>query len=185
MAEISIPEKAQWVEPAVIDTEDFNRIFRFFVINTPADGLSSRQKKLVDYGWNTPWRKPYSLRRQLNHLSNNPFLIFSAQKYDQMDTQMHKADLMIFPPSDTETERVCVYNKLGTQYLSVFYHIRNALAHGRFNIDGDALLMEDAAPKKKRMAEGTKSCSARMVLKISTLIKWIELIEGGEKEFED
>ena len=183
MAVVEIDEKASWITPATIESEEFSRIFRFFVVNSPIDGLSSRQISLADHGWKTPWRKPYSLRKQLNHLANNHALIFSAQKYDQIHAEMAKADLLEFPPKDTKKERVCIYNNQRVQYLSVFYHIRNALAHGRFNIIDDVLVMEDAAQRKKWMAPGMKTCSARMVLRISTLINWIELIENGEKEY--
>ena len=50
MAIVEIDEKALWLTDAVIDSEKFNRIFRFFVINSPVDGLSSRQISLFDHG---------------------------------------------------------------------------------------------------------------------------------------
>ena len=186
MAAVSTDEKAQWIKPAVIDTEDVGRVVRFFVLNSPVDGLSSRQKSLRDYGWHTPWRKPYSLRKRLNALSSNNALIFSAQTYDTMDAALMKADLLSFPPSDINTERVCIYNGKGVQYLSLFAHIRNAIAHGRFNViavsEEQVFIMEDVAAKKRGMAEGQKTCSARMVLRMTTLQKWMDFIEGGETQ---
>ena len=43
--------------------------------------------------------------------------------------------------------------------------------------------MEDASYKRKNMEKGLKICSARMVIRMSTLIKWIDLIELGETPF--
>ncbi len=57
MPAIEVDEKPTWISPAIIDTEEFNTIFRFFVICSPVDGLSARQVSLADYGWNTPWRQ--------------------------------------------------------------------------------------------------------------------------------
>ncbi len=184
MAAVEVDAKAHWITKADIDTVDFNRIYRFFVIFSPVDGLSSRQKSFSDYGWDTPWRKPFSLRRQLNGLSNNNELIFSAHKYDNMDGELIKADLVEFPPINIMKERVCIYNGQRTQYLSVFFHIRNALAHGRFNIVEGTFIMEDVTAKRKWMAAGSKTCSARMVIRTATLINWIDLIEGGARELE-
>lgn len=179
MSSVEVNAKATWITKELISSEDYNKIYMFFVINSPVDGMSSRGKSFSDYGWKTPWRKPFCLRRQFNSLSNNKELIYSAQKYDNMDEALEKADLKDFPPRDIEKERVCIYNGKKTQYLSLFYHIRNSLAHGRFNIENDTFIMEDVAPRRKGMSEGSRKCSARMILKTGTLIKWIELIEGG------
>ena len=180
MALLPVNEKAVWITPIESWPDDFNRIFMFFVVHSPVFDQSSRCISLLDYGWTTPWRKPYSLRIQLNRVSNSKNLLFSASKYDLMDRELEKADLLEFPPTDLSSERACFYNGKRAQYISLFYHIRNSLAHGRFNIIEDRIIMEDVSPRRKEMAPGTKVCSARMVLRINTLIKWIELIEGGE-----
>lgn len=61
--------------------------------------------------------------------------------------------------------------------MSVFYHIRNAFAHGRFDFrilnNEKYYIMEDAYKDLK--------VSARMILKKQTLLNWIDIIEGGEK----
>ena len=183
MAAIPVDEKATWVIDDPIQSEEILRVYKFFVLNSPVDGLSSRQKSLLDYGWNTPWRKPFSMRKKLNHLSSNHAFIFTAKNYEVMDAALTKADLITFPPVDLK-ERACVHNGQATQYMSLFYHIRNSFAHGRFNTiqdDDDVIfVMEDAAPKKKWMAAGQKTCSARIVIRLSTMTRWMDLIEGGE-----
>lgn len=85
---------------------------------------------------------------------------------------------------DLSIESAAVYNGIGAQYLSLFFHIRNAFAHGRYNtvLDGDDVIfvMEDVTKPRKGMEPGQKTCSARMIIKLSMLTKWMDLIEGRE-----
>ncbi len=183
MAAIPVDEKPAWIVGDPLRTEEILRVYKFFVMNSPVDCLSSRQKSLLDYGWNTPWRKPYSMRKKLNHLVGNKDFLFTAQNYDVLDAALTTADLMTFPPVDYR-ERAGIHNGKSTQYLSLFFHIRNGFAHGRYNTiqDGDDVifLMEDVTNKKKWMAIGQKTCSARIIIRLSTLTRWMDLIEAGE-----
>lgn len=76
-----------------------------------------------------------------------------------------------------------MYNKKKNQFISVFYHLRNAFAHGRLNMidiglkDDYVFIFEDIQ-KKKEMCKVT----ARMILRKSTLLKWIDIIEAGYHE---
>ncbi len=36
--------------------------------------------------------------------------------------------------ANLQKERIVVYNKKKNQFISVFYHLRNAFAHGRLNM---------------------------------------------------
>ena len=183
MAAILVDEIPAWITGEPIRTEEVLRVYKFFVMNSPVDGLSSRQKSLLDYGWNTPWRKPYSMRKRLNHLVGNKDFMFTAQKYDTLDAALTAADLMTFPPTNL-IERAAIHNGKSTQYLSLFFHIRNGFAHGRYNTiqDGDDIIfiMEDVTSRRKGMANGQKTLSARIVIRLSTLSRWMDLIEGGE-----
>lgn len=133
---------------------DFVDIFTFFVINSPCSTLSRRRISLYDYGWNTPWRKPFSLRRQLQRASSNYKLLHSADNVDSVEAALEKASLDDENWTNANMESICVYDCEGNQFLSVFYHIRNSLAHGRFNIfqeDEDWIFyMEDARGLRRR-----------------------------------
>ena len=65
--------------------------------------------------------------------------------------------------------------------MQFFSHVRNCSAHNRFAIkphkDDWLFILEDVSRDKK--------VSARMILKKSTLLRWIEIIEGGEKSFKE
>lgn len=172
---------------------DFVDIFTFFVINSPCSTLSRRRISLYDYGWNTPWRKPFSLRRQLQRASSNYKLLHSADNVDSVEVALEKASLDDENWTNANMESICVYDCEGNQFLSVFYHIRNSLAHGRFNIfqeDEDWIFyMEDARGLRRReknagyLEEEHQLLTARMVLRKSTLMNWIELISHGEAPF--
>lgn len=70
-----------------------------------------------------------------------------------MDAALEKADLKDTFPSDFSRERICIYDNQGNQFLSVFYHIRNAFTHCRLNmvdVDGECVfILEDVQPKQK------------------------------------
>ena len=84
-----------------------------------------------------------------------------------MEEALNKGELLYNFPSDYQRERVCIFDCQKNQFLSVFYHLRNAIAHGRIDIvntnDECVYIFEDTAPK------GTeRKVSARMILRKST-----------------
>lgn len=174
----------QWIAPDRFNDADLFRIVTFFVFHSPCPELSSMGRSLSEYGWSAPWRKPYYLNRQLRQAATNYNLIYSADGYDAIEVALEKASLKDNFPSDLETERICIYDNQNNQFLSVFYHLRNAFAHCRLNmvdVDGDCIfVIEDVQPKRNNQQ---LKVSARMILRKSTLIKWIDLIEAGEAEY--
>lgn len=162
---------------------EINRIITFFVFHSPCSGLSARSKSLDKYGWHAPWRKPQYLKQKLKAASTNGDLLFCAQTIDDMRQALEKADLLENIMENPKLERIAVYDNRKNQFMSVFNHIRNALAHGRFNMV-DIGIEDDYTFIFEDVNKGKKSCkiTARMILRKSTLIKWIELIETGYSE---
>jgi len=74
----------------------------------------------------------------------------------------------------TECEKIVILDTKQSRIDSLLTHIRNAIAHGRIGIYEETMYMIDIDDKAK--AE-----TAKMLLKISTLIKWISIIEKFEK----
>lgn len=193
-----VQKQADWLQPIpseILMSENFIRILRFFVFDSIVEGVSARGKSLEDdYSWTNPWAKPYYLNKQLKQLSTDESLLFSASVYVQkkdskkivetMDEALDKANMKIFP--ETSFERICIYNNRKNQILSTFAHIRNSFAHCRFNIVQDegktVYCFEDVDPKKD--SQGKVKVSGRIVLFETTLLKWIELIESGEREYQ-
>lgn len=179
------PDWIRWIAPEHFNDQDLFRIVIFFVFHSPCSNLSSMGKTLDEYGWSAPWRKPYYLNKQLRQASLYELVVYSAKGYNEMDVALEKADLKETFPSDFSRERICIYDNQGNQFLSVFYHIRNAFAHCRLNmvdVDGDCVfIFEDVQPKKN---SNQLKVSARMILRKSTLLKWIDLIENGAREYQ-
>ena len=146
--------------------------------------MSVRAIDLKSYGWKHPWHKDYYLNKQFKEISTNTKLMYSAKTYDEMDITIDKANLKDEFPLNVSHERIAVYNNKNNQFISTFYHIRNSLAHCRFNIQEDEesndwfFIFEDGIKSKEKF-----KLSARMVLRLSTLLAWIKLIEGGEQKY--
>lgn len=186
------PSWMDWIAPERFDDADLYRIVTFFVFHSPCTGLSSMGKTLAQYGWSNPWRKPYHLNRQLKHCADNFNLYYSVDNLCKMDEALKRAGLDCFPPVDDNgrlivREALCFHDNNSNQSLSAFYHIRNSFAHCRLNmvdVNGECLfLMEDVKTKDKKGPADKKILTSRMVIKKSTLLKWIDLIEGGEREY--
>lgn len=162
---------------------DFIRILVFYVFHCPCENISARGISLNDYGWTEPWRKPYKLNEQLKQATSNHNLIFSAHTYNNMDIALEKANLLHHFSDDVSTERICIYDNKDNQFLSIFGHIRNAFAHGRFlfvkNNDEEYYIMEDVKSIRRQ-----KVVTARIILKKSSLLNWIDIIEGGQTEYQ-
>ena len=177
------PNWLEWIAPEEFNDSELFKIVTFYVFHSPCEGLSARKKTLQEYGWKTPWRKPYKLNIQLKNASSNPKLIYSAEKYDKMSETLEKSNLLYNFPSDFMTERICIYDSQKNQFMSVFYHIRNSFAHGRLNmikINKECIfILEDGSVEKK---SGQFKVSARMILRKRTLLNWIDIIENEEKE---
>lgn len=177
------PTWLEWIASEKFNDKELFRIVTFYVFHSPCDKLSARRKTLQEYGWKNPWKKPYKLNIQLKEASSNFNLLYSVDKYEKMSETLEKSNLLYNFPSDFMTERICIHDSQKNQFMSVFYHIRNSLAHGRLNminIDGECIFVfEDGSIEKKN---GLFKVSARMILRKRTLLNWIDIIESGEKE---
>lgn len=177
------PTWLKWIAAEKFNDNDLFRIVIFYVFHCPSKDSSYMRKSLKAYGWKSPWKKPYKLNEQLKLASKNKNLIFSANTYLDMHLALEKADLKGNFPSNIERERICIYDVKKNQFESVFYHLRNAFAHCRLNmidVKGECyFILEDGIQDKKK---NKFKVSARMILSKTTLLKWIDIIENGEKE---
>lgn len=185
MAKYYVDESPSWMIETPIEEydADFVKILDFFQFHAPVPGQSARCKTIQEYGWETPWKTPFWLNRQLKRAASNYDLLFTAESQGKMDENLEKADLRDSFPSELTRERICVVNNKKNQFMSVLYHIRDSFAHGRFYIatigDERIFVMEDVSPGGVQ-----RSVTARMIIKKTTLLAWISLIENGEKEVE-
>lgn len=184
MAKFTTTEIPEWITETEINHYDKNfiRILDFYLVHSPVLGLSAKCKSLQHYGWESPWKKPYWLNKQLKQASGNYELLFSAQSNGAMEQNLEEAGLSQNFPDQLDKERIGFVNTKKNQFVSVFGHIRNAFAHGRFaiyNAKGKKVfVLEDVMP-----GNAPKTVTARMIVHQDTLLKWINIIEDGQKEF--
>ncbi len=179
------PKWMNWIAPECFNDKDLFRIVIFFVFHSPCEGVSSMRKSFGEYGWAAPWKNPFYLNKQLEQAASSHKLLYSAKGYEEMDAALEKADLNESFPSNLSRERICIYDNQDNQFLSVFYHIRNAFAHCRLNmvdVDGECVFILEDVQRNKKTGDKLK-VSARMILRKSTLLRWIEIIENGEREY--
>lgn len=180
---------AGWVKPkSHIDlAENFYKIFMFYVINTPCGDLSSSAKDIKKY---YQWPKNvWSNRRLIKALyscanldkdKENPNLEVCTE-IDNMCEKLVKVKLNgKFPPAN-HLEKICIYKpKKYSEFIAICYHIRNAIAYGRFTVyelssNERIYAMEDGVHSGKDDFE----IRSRLILKERTLLQWKDIIESG------
>lgn len=153
----------------------------FFVINSPCTESSTSGIDIKEYGWSKDIWKSDKLKKVLldvgNLKRNENF--FVAKKTDEMKKTCEKAKTKKNFHSNRKKEKIVIYKSKPNEFLSICNHIRNSLAHGRFNIfDGinedDIYVFEDGIKRN-----GKIQVRSRIILKKSTLLKWIEILEKG------
>lgn len=166
--------------------EELKRIILFYVINTPCIELSAMGIPLDDYGWN---KKRWRTQDLFKLLCSVPGLkkeetFFVAKNTRDMKAIFEKAQMKKNFTKNREIEKIAIHKQSGyCEFESVLYHIRNALAHGRFamyELSGTkevVFVLEDGVKK-----QGSFFVRARRILKKSTLLKWIDILECKTKE---
>lgn len=175
--------------PDWIDVKSFNRnelevlkeILPFYVINTLQENYSYRGIPITDYGWPDNIWNTGEVKKQLFHVANLSlgYNLHVAERLEDMSDICNQAHLDSTFYQYRDQERIAIYvNSKSNLVLSIFKHIRNSLAHGRFimipNGDDTIFAMESVDNSRQGLI-----LKARMVLRASTLIKWMEIIKKG------
>lgn len=178
------PMNPGWIKRKVPDNyadDDLKRIVLFYVINTPCTALSSSGIPLTDYGWSKDVWKKRALSQLLFGVAGlkKDVTFFTANKTNETKSVCEKAKMKKKFHEKRSIEKVFVYRQSGyNDFMSVLYHIRNAFAHGRLAMyesrdDEDIwFVLEDGIKRN-----GEFLVRSRMILKKSTLLKWIDILE--------
>ena len=147
-----IEEIPNWIDPNTKLTGDkFRKLFIFSVILCPVPAKSARAVSL-----------PESIEIPIENCK-----VVSAAS--DMEEFLNMYNLLTFPPTGDFEERAVFTRSQDNYVLSFIDHIRNSIAHGRFNIiktgKNEILIMEDR--------NRNKECSARIVVSLNTLSNWI------------
>lgn len=179
------PMNPGWIKKRVPDEYADNSLkdlIMFFVINTPCTDLSSSSIDLSDYGWGKGIWQNDKLKKALFQIAGiergSTFVV--AQKTNEMKAVCEKASLKKNFHKSRDYERIAIFKGRYNEFLSICYHIRNAFAHGRLamydyeNGKDIVFVLEDGVKKN-----GEFQVRSRMVLKKTTLIKWMQILKSG------
>lgn len=162
-------------------------LYEFYVLHSPCEKASRQGRSFGWYGWNGSVRDTglgseleaaFTERKGQIYVPRGPASIPRGDKIAVDLLRMFRsAGFSDGPLLDVATERVAMRATAGSNsWLRLFRRVRNCLAHGRFEaVDpadgfGPSLIMED---------RDANNITARMVLRLQTLLKWREIIECG------
>lgn len=162
------------------------RLYTFYVTYSMCGSQSMKKRSIADYGWTIiPALKK---KNQVNPTLSNTGLDTELKKVldlesasfvftDKNDLKKRFDDNNLSDGSLTnyDTER-CVIGKTtqeGNKYTKLFYRIRNGFAHGRFALKYDSNHIKMVVIQDW----DTKNVTGRIVLKLQTLLDFIETVD--------
>lgn len=164
----------------VLNQEEYYLLYNFFVTYSVCGNQSFQKRNFIDYGWTTDCiirqkKADTDLGKIFkNHIKFNITVFKGKSSISDLFYQSNLTDGILI---DYDTERA-VLGKTGenNQYLKLFYHIRNCLAHGKF-----ALKYSSNKEKMIVLQDDNKyNVTARIVLKLQTLIELIFAIDKNK-----
>ena len=180
------PMNPGWIKRRVPENyadDSLRDLIMFFVINTPCKDLSSSSIDLKDYGWGKDIWTNEKLKKALFQIAGiergSTFVVTQSTK--EMKSACEKAGLKKNFHKNRDREKIVIYKGRYNEFLSICYHIRNAFAHGRLamydyeNGKDIVFVLEDGVKKN-----GEFQVRSRMILKKSTLIKWMQILKSGK-----
>ena len=180
---VEVTFKPNWINKNIINSDNFNKIMYFFVVRTPAKNVSSQGYKFSSPEWENYKLTSSELREYMLGVANlkrdeNFFVIHHVDDFKDVPKTVNLGKDF----NKHLSEKVAIYVSNNKSILeSLFYHIRCALAHGRFAIkvkNGETYYLFESVKSSK--VDDKYYLRSRMVLKESTLIKWIDVIFTGE-----
>lgn len=184
------PISPGWIKKRVPDSyadDVLKEIILFYVINTPCTELSSSGISLSEYGWSRDVWKNDKLKNKLFEIAGlkrkESFIV--VHHTNEMKQGCEQAHMKKGFHQNRDFQKVVIYKGRFNEFLSVFYHIRNAFAHGRLAMygcnDGDIMFALEDGVKRN----GQFEVRSRMILKKSTLKTWMDIIKGGKLPVEN
>lgn len=173
--------KPQWIDmnfPSDEELKNSKDIIRFYLINSPCKNSSARGTNIdiwgkLDIVLNNKLKSELNLVKNVNydHAKSKTGMKELFEKYDlKNDFTNNEEDKVIFLNEDS------IFN-------SIFKHIRNAIAHSRWQVKNDIYYFEDGNFETFSGKE-IFCVTARIVLSKKSLLKWRDIINEGPSEQE-
>jgi hypothetical protein len=187
-----------WIESTILEESlreqneatDLYRIMLFFVIEAPwSKPPKSPHSAIIESKWNTEIWSDGNLEKQLLSSSTDVIKLSSARTYGEMSKILEENGLQDSNYASNKNEFLSVERltlldkgKKTEIFFGILRHIRNSLAHGRFTIidhgNERMFILEDVCTDSKRRNKDTGQypVSARMVVRSSTLLRWVKIL---------
>ena len=155
--------------PTSISNSNLIKIIDFYLINCPVAGKSHRGKTLQDYGFRGSVAFSALKKEMLQIATASLKENYKACKKDELEINFQKME-SVSPPDE-----YCVFLKHDEKRVmnSLLSAIRNALAHGSFNVKAYNNIRIYFFMNHK---DYTK---AKIVLQERTLLSWIKIFQNG------
>ena len=181
----------KWLDTFVspdYEDDELYKIILFYVIHSPCIGQSARCIFLQDRGWKAkPWDSHYYLKDRLNKaiFGDDEPVLKKVDSKAEMKKEAENFDLEEDFYSKRTHQRALftiASNPNSSVYMSLFYHIRNSLAHGRLAMyptsDNDIMfVLEDGKEINNQFI-----VSARIVIRKSSLLRQYRTKNCNHKE---
>ena len=159
----------QFDTPSSISNNNLQKIINFYVLECPVPEKSARGKKFDELGFVGSLAFNRLKKEMINAGTKSLKKYYIPCKQDGLESTFKKVEI-VSPPDE-----YCVFLKYDedTVMQSLFSAIRNAFAHGSFNVKsyhGVRIYFLVNYKKYKK---------AQIVLQEKTLLSWIKLVQSG------
>lgn len=179
---IEVNPDEKWLHMPVEDDfydENYYRIIDFYVLHTPCKS-SYTPRTLEKMGWINPWHSS-KFRDAFDNVpgfvENQNFRMANSKK--EFLTIWNSSSLDDFSTKEPTEFAVFTDSGEGNPRMNLLHYIRNAFAHGRFSVKKYQqefyISLEDVTTLKGLAGIFV---SARICLKKSTLITWLDTFEN-------
>lgn len=162
----------------VYTNKNFQKILEFFLFQCPVRHKSIRSRTFQDHGWQERYFSV--LQYRLKNASDNEIKFYrvpvsNLRQTLEVTNQLAEVDC---------SYEVVIYHDSDNSMLTLFGAIRNAFAHGSFQIKTFGKIrffcLENRTPPTSSQPDYyQEEVRARLVLKETTLLNWIRIIEEG------
>lgn len=150
----------------------FQRILDFYLFHCPVDNQSVRGKNFSEFGWSGQKRFAKLKALMLSAASSELKDRYKSCNKNDIEDVIKKFGLNIQKPNLTEAV-VFLSSEDRTVMGSLYRAIRHSLAHGSFTI------MTYNKERYYLLENFDGYCKARLILKESTLLKWVSIVKEG------
>lgn len=161
-----------------IPESDWLKLINFFIVQNPSldksrEPITAQYFDIKKYWGNNCWQRGDTLKTKLiDTVPNYQHIVRNVETSGDMKRSLDKLKLDKFEGLRI-VNKICIVDSCFNIFLSIFRHIRNGLAHGRFifyQFEGSCFLFLEDINKKH--------VTARMIIDVFILLQWIDIIKN-------